>query len=868
MFKTTVRLYDDPTQPPIVETFQGTISQYILARWPDGIPSADFMVFRGQPSVATVCNLDDPETWADSDGEFCITLQAGPEGFVAAFVPYIIGAVVAVVAAFMLQPAIPAVNTQGRAQQSPNNSLEQRSNTPRVNQRVNDIFGDERCVFDLLSVPITEFIDNKEYETFYASIGRGQYQILDFKDGNTPLTDIQGAAASVFGPRTGPNSGAAPVYSVGGGVPGRLLTASRINAVDGQSLEAPNQQSVTISGATATTGGTITMPSDFTGNLAAIFEVGDKITLTDVWFLEEIVGTQTFYMRGVAGEYTVTAATNNSVSLNVTGVANWQFASTGMIRFKVWSGTSPVNVEGRVVWVVQQQGLFEYAPLNQVANKSELIVGPFVVSDAEVDTFRYNLIALNGMYVDDGTVYPITVQSRLYIEQLDASGQPTGLATAHTLDIRGSQRDTVARTYNIANPYPGSQTRHSMQRITDRPSTEKQNVSDELKWRDMFAFRDDVPTQFGNITTAYVRIRATDSALRVKDRVANARVVRLIPQLGQDWSTPLSPLKDFASVASALARDPMIGRLPAAAFDDQVWQMERDRLLSYFGGDTAMIEVAHTFDDTNITFEESVQLVAAACFCQAYRQGSVVRVLADLPQQYSTALYCHRNKHPGSDKRSRAFTTEKRQDGVSLTYKSRLTDAMETYTLGIAAGVPPSSAKELEVHGIRTQKQAVIHARRRVNRLKYQRVTVEFDALSDARLLVPTQRIDSVNNTLHATMDGDVTGQDGLVLKVSQPVSMTAAGAHSVILSRSDGGIESILVVAAGGRELTLSRMPSETVYAGYLKARTRFAFGPDANGDIDAIRVESIQPDSIDKIRVQGVNYSDGYFEGDSQPL
>lgn len=874
MFQTTVRLYDDPTQPPVIDQYPGTISQYIARRWPGGIPSADFCVFRGQPSIATLCDLDDPCSWADSDGEFCITLSAAPAGPLAPFVPYIIGAVVAVVAAFALQPAIPAVNTNGRSQQSPNNSLDKRSNAPRVNQRVNDIFGDERCTFDLLSVPISEFVDNKEFESFYASIGRGQYDIIDFRDGTTPLSSIQGAAASVFGPYTSPNSGDAPVYTIGGGVTGRLMTAARVNSVDGQSLDAPNESEVSFAGATATTGGVVTMPSGFTGDLSSIFSPGETLELTDAFFVEQQPSpapSTDYFARSVAGTYTVTSVTSNTIGLDVTGVANWAFATVASPSFvtPLWLpilGNIP-PLEGDTVRLVNPGfGYTSYEQPAGIRNPERSRVGPFVVSDSEVDEFRCNIVALNGLYRDDGTVYPLTVDLQLEIERLDSSGNPTGdVAPPYTITLTGSQRDTVATTYNIVNPFPGSQTRHTMKRVTNRPSTDGQNVSDEIKWRDFFTFRDDVPDEFGDITTAYVRIRATDSALRVKERVANARVVRLIPALGQGWDTTLYPLKDFAGIASAIARDPMIGRLPAAAFDDQVWQLERDRLVAYFG-DAEMAEVAHTFDDTNITFEESIQLVASACFCQAYRQGSVVRVLADLPQQYSTALYCHRNKHPGSDKRSRRFTTDKRRDGVELSYKSRATDATETYTLGIDGAVP-SNSTEIEVSGIRTHKQAVIHARRRVNRLKYQRVTVEFDALSEARLLVPTSRIDVVNNTLHGTMDGEVTGQDGLVLKVSQPVEMDATP-HSVVLTRSDGGVESIPVVAASGRELTLSRLPSETVYAGYLKARTRFAFGPDAAGPAMAIRVESVQPDSLDKIRVQGVNYSDGYFEGDLQPL
>lgn len=838
-----------------------------MYRWPNGIPTSEFAIFRGQPSMATICDLDNPADWADTDGEFSIALHAPPAGVLTPFIPYIIGAVVAVVAAFALAPAIPAVNTAGRAQQSPNNSLEKRSNQPRVNQRINDIFGDENCTYDLLSVPETEYVDNDEFETFYSIIGRGSYDVLTINDGDTPLETIDGAAASVYGPYTSPNSGHPPQLTVGGGVQGKVFTSERVNSVDGVTLTPPNISKVDITSALATSAGVLTMPSSFTGDLATIYQPGDVVTLASCWFAETVPATspQQYKLRGVSGTYNVISVTSNTLKVDITGHANWQYGPTLGVLKTVWS-LSGTPAEGSIIYTSNPGSALQYTYTAIMNNTSGLDVGPFVVTDTDVDMFRYNLIAINGLYRDDGTVYPITVDNRVTIEKLDSSGISTGQSTVVTITLQGSERNTVATTKDVTNPYKGFQTRHTMRRITDRPPTESQNVSDDIKWRDMYTRKDNNPSEFGDVTTVHVRIRATDSALRVKERTANSRVIRRIPQLGEGWDTPLSPLKDFASICSAISRDPRIGKLPKSQFDSEVWQLERDKLISYFG-DESLVEVTHTFDDTNITFEESIQLIASAAFCQAYRQGSSVRVLADLPQSVSSALFTHRNTHPGSYKRSRRFTTEKRRDGVQLTYKDRGTDAPETITLDIRGGDSPNSPSEIEVHGIRTRKQAMIHARRRLNRLKYQRVTFEVDALSDGRLVVPTNRVDVVNNSIPGTMDGEVKKQEGLVLTLSQPVAMDERP-HSIVLRYADGSIEGIPVISANDMDVTLSRYPNEEVYTGHMKARTIFSFGPDMDSSRTAMRVESVSPDSIDRTKLQGINYSDGYFESDLLPV
>jgi len=861
---TTISIHNDPTQAPMITEYDGPIGQWLLDTYGDvGIPNP-FYLFKDGMSVESQLDLDEHDEWSELHGNFTVCLADVPGGGIAKLfskIPIL----------NLLFPASQSASSTTRAQVSSNNSLDQRTNEDRLNQRIEDIFGDERATISLLTVPVRVFRNNREYEEFTGCIGRGSYTPVEPpRDGTTPFDKISGAGVSYYAPFTGPNIASTPQQSWGSPVSLRIKTQAQIGTLTGETLTPPATGKLSFAGATATTGGKITMPGGYSGDLTKLYTVGDRCDVTGLWFGQDTAVSNQIQLRSASDTYYVSAVTTNTITLDVGTVANWAYAAnTGGVLTSVWQLTPNIS-EGAIAYLTDQSTtvpLVTYVSTSltpYMDTVTERTVGPFTCAQTDVEKFQYNLVANSGIFRDTGTVYPFTVSVTLTIEQLDADLNTTGLSTPYTLTISGYRNNPVGVSHFIDNPYPGSPTQHSMLRTTASPSSTNQSVVDDVAWRDLYTYVDDCPDHFGDITMVQVRMVSSQTALKVKSRKANGRVIRNIPAIGQAWGTTLYPLKDMASICSALARDPRIGRLSAAQFDTEVWQLEQARLIEYFG-DASMASVTHTFDDTNTTFEESVQLLAAAAFCQAYRAGSSVRVVADLPQEQSTMLFCHRNKQPKTDKRKRSFGTEKSQDGAQVSYKSRVTDAMETYALGINGGSSPSVPKEVEVAGIRTYKQAVIHARRYVNRLKYLRVTQTFDALSDGRLALPTQRVDAVNNTISATQDGEVKAASGLQLTLSQPVKL-GAGNHSIILTQRDGSTEGVAVSAVSddGYTVTLATLPSEVAYTGYMEDRTRFWFGADSETEALAMRVETIIPDSVDKVGMSLVNYSDGYFEGD----
>ena len=207
---------------------------------------------------------------------------------------YAIVAIVVVAAVVMAAQNIPTPTLRNTQNQSANNELSERSNKPRPLARIPDIFGTVRSTPDLISVPYKIFQDHEEVEYAYMCIGRGAYDVSDVRDDTTLAADIAGTSVEVFSPNTSPNSGHAPQLRVGQAINTPLLDVVRSNAVNGQVLRAPNDQSIVGFNNIyfAAPNEIRTSAFDFTDKFAA----GDALTITGSAVYETYINqTKTLY---------------------------------------------------------------------------------------------------------------------------------------------------------------------------------------------------------------------------------------------------------------------------------------------------------------------------------------------------------------------------------------------------------------------------------------------------------------------------------------------------------------------------------------------------------------------------------------------
>lgn len=226
-----------------------------------------------------------------------------------------ITAIVAVVATLALTAVIllfltPRIPSLTNNTESSNNSLGNRVNKPRPNGRIPDIFGSVISIPELLTVPLLYFQDNLERELCYMCVGRGDHAIEDVKDGDTPITQIAGAAAKFYGPNTGPNFGI-PILEVGGDINQPLMDVVKLNDVNGQILRAPNANRVS-------------------GDDDIRFVYPDRIERQG-----SAIDFTTFFQNG--DQLTINSSTFDFPASTVTADASSRFVYPNLIEFAAWN---------------------------------------------------------------------------------------------------------------------------------------------------------------------------------------------------------------------------------------------------------------------------------------------------------------------------------------------------------------------------------------------------------------------------------------------------------------------------------------------------------------------------------------------------
>ena len=79
--------------------------------------------------------------------------------------------------------------------------------------------------------------------------------------------------------------------------------------------------------------------------------------------------------------------------------------------------------------------------------------------------------------------------------------------------------------------------------------------------------------------------------------------------------------------------------------------------------------------------------------------------------------------------------------------------------------------------------------------------------------MLPNQRIDIVDNTRFDSQDGEVIAQSGLTLTLSRNLVWERIGAHSILLMKRDGSLESIGCTAGtNANQVILDYAPSEAI--------------------------------------------------------
>ncbi len=209
------------------------------------------------------------------DGTFYVWFK--PE-----WIQFIYYAIVAIMAAYSIYTILTMPKPEGGQLGSSNNELANRSNRMRVKGRIPDIYGQVRSYPDLIAVIYNYYLNDIEIEECLMCIGRGYYQILDCRDGDTDVTGINGVSVSIYDPGSS-IVGADTIYKVGDSFTQLPLDVVKSTSINGQSLVEPNDVVVEGTYIYFTTGGVI-RSSESSTDFRTVFKVGDGLAISGAQF--------------------------------------------------------------------------------------------------------------------------------------------------------------------------------------------------------------------------------------------------------------------------------------------------------------------------------------------------------------------------------------------------------------------------------------------------------------------------------------------------------------------------------------------------------------------------------------------------------
>lgn len=290
---------------------------------------------------------------------------------------------------YMNMPKISATDTSG----SSNNSLGQRQNKHRVNERVTDIYGTQKSVPDLIAPVYRYYQDNVQVEECLMCIGRGEFDINEdlIKEGETPVNTIEGASLSAYAPMQDLLS-TTPQVQIGEIFESLPQVTKQVNSIDGkQQLVSPNNTKNSYQG--------------------VIFEDNKIIVSNDTQYIEKYYS---WYLNtGGGGGNWKTTTVNRQADFTQNFSSNEQI----IIENAIYGSASDVTISGTTDIEVITTTVDEVKTVNitgviTIASKIDI-----------TDPNKFKKIRISSFLVTDATSGQLDLSGEYTVQSIVKSGQ-------------------------------------------------------------------------------------------------------------------------------------------------------------------------------------------------------------------------------------------------------------------------------------------------------------------------------------------------------------------------------------------------------------------------------------------------------------
>ncbi|CAM0793627.1 Phage-tail-3 domain-containing protein [Acinetobacter baumannii] len=866
--------------------------------------------------------------------DFDVVCEAGEPATIIAAVSLVVSLAFSIYTLMTMPDA-----NKGIERSSSNNKLGNRENTQRIGGRIPDIFGTVLAIPDLIAPPLRYFQNNVEIEECLMCLGRGYYEISDVKEGETSINQIDGESVSVYDPnqsldtttpmyRYGDVLNHAPlVGKQSRSITGQTLlnpssarvvenniTFSYPNVINVATTAFVNGETISIEGAqygvkdqllsgtvdvgldyvlTVATSTDIYQPQNFKGLTIQALLIDDPVEgtldLAGVYEVSNIVKS------GSAGSWVYEISLVNPQSVNQNFLKMTEAASSsisGTLTDNIDSmdldGTYTININSGTTITLSAPDAInpDWLKLQNWGSTAGNMVGLYgsqenwlgwYETDTEGDQIFANFNAPQGLYHIGVKGYKeiIGVLLEMEYQLLDATGSPTGTIFSISETLSGNPQSIASPVgLTLKATLPSTiRLRYRLRRRTVH--TSKGTVVDEVQAHSVYIMTALTKLSYEDVTLVRTVTVTNDITSGVKKRELNMLATRKVFSYESGSKSPERIASNkFADIVCAVNTDDYIGRRSIDIVDIQDLYATQNQIQTYFGTSKA-IEFNYTFDNDNMSYEETLATIAYSVFCNARRTSGKVYFQFEKVNPSSSILFNHRNKKPQSETVTTRFGKDKQYDGVEATWRN----ASENYTEE-SIKLPNdgiTNPKKIELIGVTNKVQAYLLAYRAWNRIQYQRETIQFTGYGEADLVTINDRIAVVKDSIPTLVplgeeggftSGEIEAWSGLNIQISQPVHFDATKSYTIHLQLSNRSVETMLVTQGVDEwHLVLERLPILPLITssdGKVTA-TNYSITLSNELDSEAYLISEKSPSATFESEITAVNYDERYYSNDS---
>ncbi|NHC02316.1 hypothetical protein G9F31_00765 [Acinetobacter sp. 187] len=883
-------------------------------------------IYKGNPCPENdmTPSRDDRESIArllESDEDFTIVCYPGD---VISAVNWAVGKLFgAAVNAFIKVPK----NKNDSSTGSSNNNLANAENKQRIKERIPRVVGQVKSVPDLYAPEVRYFKDGVEVEELLMCVCENPIEASQVKEGDTPVEEIPGKSVTIYAPNQS-IVGTENIFKVGDDFTEAPIIAKQNASVNGQTLLPPNStrvedsdmyfqypnlirttgstddfdefvvnETVVIEGANfgvadITITGSVSIDQvtrsimiqssqsvpnytsfrklNVTSLLATDPEAGqlDLAGLYNIASVEYSNGYYNIYLSNPSSTNTnwtkITAELTTTISANLTAntasiFLDGAYTITGIDKTnKQISLASPSSVNSDWSKLANLTGQKTDVSKIKLRGSQDNWIGWFTIDSKQAKALLLNFRAGNGIYQGSkAKKVSIAVE---YQQVVDNQGTGVIYEESITIEGRKNNRDAIGGSLWIDLPFSGA-VRFRARRTND--NGDDADLMDETKFYSAYAYHRLEKLIYDNRVLIRARTVATANATSQDSRQLNLIAQSLVYSYrGGVKSAERIASRNIADHVIDLALDPKIGRRSINEINTTQLYAVVDQIQAYFGSEK-MTEFNYTLDNDNTSFEEITRMMAAATCTHDRRLNRNIFFELESAENEPLILFNHRNKEPGSEKRKYTLRDNKAYDGVELTYIDSENGWIEK-TIKVPEEIL-NNPKKIDATGVIYTQQAHILAWREWNKLKFNRITVNFKGYAESDLIAKGDSILCADDTRvgGTVSDGYIKAWNGLNITVSQPFNFSS-GNFVIHLQIKSGRIDSI-PVSMGSDEynLRLGRVPNESLIT-VGEIPTGYIISTSTKEGEQKFLVSSKKPSAIFENDVTAINWDARYYAND----